>query len=70
MAHNLARFCTRLGLDDTLITTETLRRRYLSVPGRISRSARRRTIQLPMRWPWAKRFDDALQRHRAIVFVT
>ena len=34
MAHNLARFSTRLGLDDTLITTETLRRRYLSLPGR------------------------------------
>ncbi len=70
MAHNLARFSTRLGLGDTLITTETLRRRYLLVPGRITRSARRRTIHLPMRWPWAQRFEDALQRHRAIVLVT
>jgi hypothetical protein len=49
MAHNLARFSTRLGLGDTLITTETLRRRYLSVPGRITRSARRRTVHLPAR---------------------
>jgi hypothetical protein len=70
MAHNLARFSTRLGLGDTLITTETLRRRYLSVPGRITRSARRRTIHLPTRWPWAQRFEDALRRHRAIVLVT
>jgi hypothetical protein len=70
MAHNLARFSTRLGLGDTLITTETLRRRYLSVPGRITRSARRRTIHLPTRWPWAQLFDDALRRHRAIVLVT
>jgi hypothetical protein len=70
MAHNLARFSTRLGLGDTLITTETLRRRYLSVPGRITRSARRRTVHLPARWPWAQRFEDALRRHRAIVLVT
>jgi len=70
MAHNLARFSTRLGLGDTLITTETLRRHYLSVPGRITRSARRRTIHLPTRWPWAQRFEDALRRHRAIVLVT
>jgi hypothetical protein len=69
MAHNLARFSTRLGLGDTLITTETLRRRYLSVPGRMTRSARRFIVHLPTRWPWAKRFEDALRRHRAIVLV-
>ena len=70
MAHNLARFSTRLGLGETLITTETLRRRYLSIPGRITRSARRFTVHLPTRWPWAQRFEDALRRHRAIVLVT
>jgi hypothetical protein len=70
IAHNLARFSTRLGLGDTLIATETFRRRYLSVPGRITCSARRHTVHLPTRWPWAKRFEDALRRHRAIVLVT
>jgi len=70
MAHNLARFCTRLGLGDSPITTETLRRRYLSVPGRITRSARRCTVHLPTRWPWAQRFENALRRHRAIMLVT
>jgi len=69
MAHNLARFSTRLGLGDTLITTETLRRRYLSVPGRITRSARRRFVHLPRRWPWSQRFDHALRRHAAIRLV-
>ena len=54
MAHNLARFSTRLGLGDTLITTETLRRRYLSIPGRMTRSARRLTVHLPTCWPWAE----------------
>jgi len=70
IAHNLARFSTRVGLGDILITTETLRRRYLSVPGRVTRSARRCTVHLPMRWPWAQRFEDALRRHRAIVLMT
>lgn len=70
MAHNLARFSTRLGLGENVITTETLRRRYLTVPGRISRSARRRTLHLPARWPWAERFIIALRRHREVVLVT
>lgn len=70
MAHNLARFSTRLGLGDTLITTETLRRRYLSLPGRLTRSARRVTLHLPARWPWAERFVAALTRHRNVLLVT
>ena len=39
MAHNLARFATRIGLNEGAITTETLRRRYLTIPGRMTRSA-------------------------------
>jgi len=70
MAHNLARFSTRLGLGDALITTETLRRRYLSLPGRLTRSARRATLHLPARWPWAERFVAALTCHRNVLLVT
>lgn len=70
MAHNLARFSTRIGLGESLITTETLRRRYLTVPGRMTRSARKRTLHLPVRWPWAERFLIALERHRRVVLVT
>jgi hypothetical protein len=70
MAHNLARFSTRIGLDESTITTETLRRRFLTVPGRMTRSARRRTLHMPVRWPWAKRFLIALERHRYVVLVT
>jgi hypothetical protein len=66
MAHNLARFSTRIGLGESLITTETLRRRYLTVPGRMTRSARIRTLHLPVRWPWGERFLIALQRHREV----
>jgi hypothetical protein len=70
IAHNLARFSTRLGLDGEPITTETFRRRYLSLPGRLTRSARRVTVHLPARWPWAERFLEALTRYRNVVLVT
>jgi len=70
MAYNVARFSTRIGLGEPTITTETLRRRYLTVPGRMTRSARRRTLHLPARWPWAARFIIALELHRDVVLVT
>ena len=34
-------------------TTATIRRQLLTVPARITRSARRLTLRLPARWPWA-----------------
>jgi hypothetical protein len=70
MAHNLARWSTRLGLGQGIVTTETLRRRYFSAPGRITRSARRFTLHMPLRWPWAERFVIALECYRDIVLVT
>ena len=39
MAHNLARWTTRLGLGEPLTTTKTLRRRFFSLAGRITRKA-------------------------------
>jgi hypothetical protein len=70
IAHNLARFSSRLGLDGEAITTETFRRRYLSLPGRLTRSARRFTLHLPARWPWAEQFLAALTVHRNVLLVT
>jgi Transposase DDE domain group 1 len=70
IAHNLARFSTRFGLNDEAITTETLRRRYLCLPGRLTRSARQLTLHLPARWPWADRFIAALVAHRSVVIRT
>jgi len=69
MAHNLARWTSRLGLGETLIATDTLRRRYLRTPGRLTRSARRLTLHLPQRWPWADRFNTSLANLRSIVLV-
>ena len=51
LAHNLARWAARIGLGEQLVTTKTLRRRFFSMAGRLTRSARRLTLHLPQRWP-------------------
>ena len=66
MAHNLARWTARTGLGEQVVTTKTLRRRFFSLAGRITRSARRLTLHLPQRWPWEAQFDRALARLRAL----
>ena len=66
MAHNLARWTARIGLDEGIVTTKTLRRQLFGLPGRLTRSARRVTLHLPARWPWATGFGQALARFRAI----
>ena len=52
MAHNLARWTARIGLGAPVVTTKTLRRRFFSLAGRLTRSARQLTLHLPKRWPW------------------
>ena len=66
MAHNLARWTARIGLGEQIVTTKTLRRRFFSLAGRITRSARRLTLHLPQQWPWETQFSRALARLRAI----
>jgi Transposase DDE domain group 1 len=66
IAHNLARWTARIGLGEGIVTTKTLRRRLFSLAGRLTRSARRVTLHLPARWPWAIPFANALARLRAI----
>jgi hypothetical protein len=66
MAHNLARWTARIGLGEGIVTTRTLRRQLFGLPGRLTRSARRITLHLPARWPWAERFLLGLERLRAI----
>jgi hypothetical protein len=41
ISHNLARWTTRIGLGEPVATTKTLRRRFLSLAGRITRKARK-----------------------------
>jgi hypothetical protein len=66
MAHNVARWTGRIGLGAGIVTTKTLRRRFLAIPGRLTRSARRVALHLPRHWPWAEAFRLALVRLRAI----
>ena len=66
MTHNLARWTARIGLGEQIVTTKTLRRRFFSLAGRLTRPARRLTLHLPRRWPWEAQFTRALARLRAI----
>jgi len=67
IAHNLIRWTAALGLRQPGLTVaKTVRRRYLGVPGRITRAARRLILHLPVGWPWRHRFTAALDRLRAL----
>ena len=66
LAHNLARWAARIGLGEQLVTTKTLRRRFFSLAGRLTRSARRLTLHLPKHWPWQEKVSRALIRLGAI----
>jgi len=67
IAHNLARWVERIGLGpETRLTTRTLRRRLLCLPGRLTRSARKWTLHLPRDWPWASAFLAILRRLHAL----
>jgi hypothetical protein len=67
LAHNLLRWTTLIGLPETTIrAARTLRRRLLTIPARLTRSARQVTLRMPARWPWQHDFLAALTRLRAL----
>jgi hypothetical protein len=84
IAHNMADWTARLGGLDTagttadggpartksFVATDTLRRHHLSMPGRVSRSARKLILHLPTNWPWATGFEDMLAKLRSVTLVT
>jgi hypothetical protein len=72
LAHNLLRWIAAIGLGarGELVVAKTLRRTLLSLPGRITRSARRWRLHLPAGWPWAPWFELALARLRCIAYAT
>lgn len=70
LAHNLLRWVARLGLDHQgPIVAKTIRRRLITLPGRITRSARRDLLHLPRRWPWQDDFMSAVVRLRNLPLV-
>ena len=66
LAHNLARWTSRIGLGEQVVTTRTLRRRFFALAGRLTRSARRLTLHLPQGWPWGNLFSGTLARLRSL----
>src|SRR4051812_10226536 len=71
LAHNVLRWTQLLGLPDTTVrAARTLRRRLLSIPGRLTRHARGWTLHLPARWPWHGDYINALNRIRALPAAT
>jgi DDE family transposase len=71
LAHNLLRWTSQLGLGSRgLVVAKTLRRRLLTLPGRLTRSARRWRLHLPTGWPWASEFAHAITGLRALPAAT
>jgi hypothetical protein len=67
LAHNLLRWVGSIGLQiRSPVVAKTIRRQFFMLPGRLTRSARRRWLHLPRQWPWAQAFSDALVRLRSV----
>ncbi len=67
LAHNLIRWVAAIGVGlGGTVVAKTLRRRLITLPGRITRSARRRRLHLPRRWPWRRGFMKAVVRLRSL----
>src|ERR1700728_2900485 len=61
LAHNLLRWTQLIGLPDTTVRAgRTLRRRLITIAGRLPRHGRSWTLHLPARWPWQGDYIAAL----------
>ena len=70
LAHNLLRWVAALGLDHHRpVAAKTMRRQLITVPGRITRSARRSQLHLPRRWPWRRQFLTAVEQLRNLPHI-
>ncbi len=67
LAHNVLRWVAAIGLRlPGLVVAKTIRRRYMSLPGRLTRTGGKDMLHLPTRWPWRDTFLVALARLRAL----
>jgi len=67
LAHNMIRWTTALGFATTgPVVTKTIRRRLITLPGRITTRSRRTLLHLPTNWPWADEFLIATKRFQAL----
>ena len=70
MAHNLARWTARIGLGEAVVTTKTLRRRFFSLAGRITRKTPRLTLHLPQGCPGETQLRPGAIARPATPFLT
>jgi hypothetical protein len=67
LAHNLLRWTQLIGLPETTVrAAHTLRRRLITIAGRLTRHGRAWTLHLPARWPWHGDYIAALARIRTL----
>ena len=67
LAHNLIRWVAALGLGiDGPVVAKTIRRRLITLPGRITHRSRRHRRHLPHNWPWKHQYLTAVTRLPAL----
>ena len=71
IAHNMMRWLSSLGLGHGgPVVAKTIRRRFISVPGRLTRRSRRTRLHMPTAWPWATEWSACFDRLRALSLRT
>ena len=71
LAHNTIRWVASFGLEHTgPVVAKTIRRKFLTIPGRLTMRSRRRQLHLPTRWPWADEWVDCFERLCALTLRT
>jgi len=71
IAHNMVRWVSSLGLSITgTVVTKTIRRKFISVPGRLTTRSRRAQLHLPTHWPFATEWLACFDRLRALPLRT
>jgi len=71
VAHNMVRWLAALGLDhEGPVVAKTIRRRFITVPGRLTHRSRRACLHLPTQWPWATEWSACFDRLKALSLRT
>jgi len=71
IAHNMVRWLASLGLEhEGPVVAKTIRRKFITVPGRLTRRSRRAQLHLPTQWPWATEWSACFDRLRALSLRT
>ena len=67
IAHNMLRWLSSLGLEHRgPVVAKTIRRKFITVPGRLTHRSRRGRLHLPTAWPWATEWSTCFERLRAL----